>query len=81
MINNQKDASSDFLKVITRKKLEELVNKAQIDPNPLIRATQSGFFNNIKLEALAILKQKRKKTTKESMRKILEKVIIVLRQH
>ncbi len=82
MANNQKNTSNNnFLKQISKKKLVELVNKAQTDPNPLIRATQTGFFNNIKLEALAILKQERKNTPKNSMKKILEQVISTLRQN
>ncbi len=81
MSDKEKDISKNFFRNISIKKLENLVQKAQTDPSPLIRASQTGCFNNIKLEALAILKQKRRATSENSMKQILEKVITALKQH
>jgi hypothetical protein len=46
-----------FLREISEKKLRELTELAKReDPEPLVKATKKGLFNNIKPKALSLLK-------------------------
>ena len=49
-----------FLREVSRRKLHRLIQLAHVDPMPLQKAINTGYFRAIRKEVLELLEQERK---------------------
>lgn len=72
-------STSNFLKEVSKKKLEKLVELAPVDPHPLYRAARIGIFRNIKKVAIDYLENEIDKTKHSGHRYHFQIVIDILK--
>lgn len=71
--------TSNFLKEVSKKKLEKLVELAPVDPYPLYRAARIGIFRNIRKTAIDYLENEIYKTKQSGIRHHFQIVIDILK--
>lgn len=64
-----------FLREVSRKKLHRLAQLAHLDPLPLQKAINSGYFRAIRKEVLEVLEQERRLAKHPNAKKCFQELI------
>ncbi|MEI7473609.1 MAG: hypothetical protein WCK67_02420 [bacterium] len=70
---------TNFLREVSKKKLEKLVELAPVDPYPLYRAARIGIFRNIRRVAIDYLENEIYKAKHQKLRHHFQIVIDILK--